>query len=45
MDHQVFRITWADGTTQEEFGVNKRDIEQFCARCYPNKEISHINEI
>lgn len=45
MDHIMFRITWADETTQEEFGVNKRDIEQFCARCYPGKQILFINEI
>lgn len=45
MDHQVFRITWADGTSQEEFGVNEADIRQFCARSYAGKEILYINEI
>lgn len=45
MDHSYFRITWADGTTQEEFGVNEADIRQFCARSYPGKKISFINEI
>lgn len=45
MDHLQFRITFADGTTQEEFGVNENDIRQFCARSYPHKVISFINEI
>lgn len=45
MDQLYFRITWADGTSQEEFGVNESDVRAFCARCYPDKEISYINEI
>lgn len=45
MDQLYFRITWADGTYQDEFGANENDIRQFCARSYPGKEISYINEI
>lgn len=45
MDQLYFRITWADGTFQDEFGANENDIRQFCARSYPDKQISYINEI
>lgn len=45
VDQFIYRITWVDGTTQEEYGVSEADIRQFCARAYPDKEISKITEI